>query len=108
MDRLQIGAAADQLAEAAARAFEQHRHLGIDKRSVERPLLVVEQYPKRAQTVRHDSLRHLAGQRGGRGSRTRAVLEGIRLGIADFADRGQRRLEIGVVLAGIADDKVTR
>ena len=108
MHRLQVGGAAADLAGLAAKAGEQHRHRHADAGRVEGVLLLADQ---RLQRCSRSSLTASAtglGGAGGGGARARGVFEREGLREADIAHQRQRRLEIGVGLAGMADDEVRR
>ena len=97
-----------QLMRLAPAPVEQDRHRPPDRPPVEVVLLDVEQILQPRQPVRLFRLADLvSGCRGGR-SGARAVFERIRLGEADRSDQRHRRLEIGLLLAGVTDDEIGR
>ena len=106
MDWLQIGAAADQLPRMPAWLFEQHRQDLADTILVEGALLLLQQRLQRRQPLVLDRLRHLILGGSSRGARARRVFEREGLGKADRADEIERRLEIPIGLAGVADDEI--
>ena len=107
--RLHIGAAAHELAGPLAGAVEQDRHGAADGGFVEGDLLGVEQLLERRQPFGHHRFRHLGiVQAGRRRAGAGAVFEGVGLGEADIGDQPQGLREIGVALAGEADDEVRR
>ena len=55
-----------------------------------------------------DRLRHLVLEFGARRAGARRIFEGERAGVADLLDQRERVLEIGIGLAGKADDEVRR
>ena len=87
MHRLEIGAAADELARVAARLLEQHRQRAADAGGVEPALLVGDQRLQLGEALALDRLGHLLRQQRRRRARPRAVFEGEGLGEADLARR---------------------
>ena len=106
MDRLQPGRLADQLAGLAARPLEQHLGAAADARLVEGELLGVEQGLEALEALVHhfggNLILHLGRRRSGPGR----IFERESLGIVHRRDDPQRRLELGLGLAGEADDEV--
>ena len=106
MHRLEIGGAPDKLARMAPRLLEQHVERAADRGGVEGPLLLGEQRLQLRQP-RGPSPRPAPGPAWRRRrARPRAVFEREGLREADLAHERQRRGEIGVALAGKADDEV--
>ena len=91
-----------------ARAFEQHLAAPADARLVEGQLLRVEQRLEALQPFVHHLARdlsvHLRGGRAGAGG----IFERESLRVVHRVDDPQRLLEIGVGLAGEADDEIAR
>ena len=108
MHRLEIRAAAHELAVMAAFALEQHRQGAADHRGVEGFLLAAQQRLQPLQPfglhVFGHLLRHDRRRRAGPG----AVFEGIGLGVADLVHQRQRGREIVIALAGKSDDEIRR
>ena len=108
MHRLQKRRTADQLAGLAPGPVEQNVHAPADTRLVERRLLRVQEILERGQPFRLDLFGDLAVLIGGRRARAGRIFERIGLGIVDVAHQRQGRCEIGIGLAGKADDEVGR
>ena len=91
-----------------ARLFEQHRQYAADAGLVEVALLLCQQRCKAASRSAFTCSGDLVRGRAAGVPGPRRIFEGEGLREADLADQIERRLEIRVALAGIADDEIGR
>src|SRR6185295_7652912 len=103
-----IRAAADQLSRMPPGLFEEHRQHTPDTALVESALLLMQQRLQFGESLGLDRLWYLIGS-GCRGSPwPRRVFEREGLRESDLHDKIERRPEIIVALAGVADDEIGR
>ena len=108
MDGLKKGRAAGDLSRMPAPSREQHRQRTAHARPIERGLLRPEKALKRLQPSVLLLLRDLTGRgRGGRAGPGR-IFEAESLRETDSAHEIERRGEVGLGLAWVADDEIRR
>ena len=91
-----------------ALAFDQHRAALAERGGVEGQLIAVERGLEALQPLVHHFGGDLVGHGGGGRAGAGRVLEAEALGVADRIDKAQRFRELGLGLAGEADDEIAR
>src|SRR5580692_63831 len=102
--RLHIRRPSDDLAIAPAGLLEQNFEAQSDLRSIEGLPLILDEFLKDREAPRLCRFVDLAGHLGCGRSWPGGIFESVRRGEPDHGNERKRLLEIGVGLAGIADD----